>query len=50
MKGSVKPKNKVGVVVDLADQTVSFAGYVAHIENVDGGTVFFGGGESRRRH
>jgi hypothetical protein len=36
--------NKVGVVVDLAEQTVSFAGYVAHIENVDADVVFFGSG------
>jgi hypothetical protein len=34
----------VGVVVDLAGQTVSFAGYVAHIENVDADVVFFGSG------
>jgi hypothetical protein len=35
--------NKVGLVVDLAEHTVSFEGYVANIENVDGTYVFFGG-------
>jgi copper chaperone CopZ len=44
-EGQRKAINKVGVVVDLAEQTVSFAGYVAHIENVDAAAVFFGGGE-----
>ncbi|MGA8697404.1 MAG: hypothetical protein WB689_26920 [Xanthobacteraceae bacterium] len=42
-EGQRKAINKVGVIVDLAEQTVSFAGYVAHIENVDAATVFFGG-------
>jgi hypothetical protein len=36
----------VGVVVDLAEQTVSFASYVAPIENVDGAIVFFAGGDN----
>lgn len=44
-EGQRKVINKVGVVVDLAEQTVSFAGYAAHIENVDAAIVFFGGGE-----
>ena len=44
-EGQRKTINKVGVVVDLAEQTVSFAGYVAHIENVDAAAVFFGGSE-----
>jgi hypothetical protein len=44
-EGQRKAINKVGVVVDLAEQTVSFAGYVAHIENVDAAIVFFGAGE-----
>jgi hypothetical protein len=44
-EGERKAINKVGVVVDLAEQTVSFAGYVAHIENVDTSIVFFGVGE-----
>ena len=46
-EGQRKAINKVGVVVDFAEQTVSFAGYVAHIENVDAAAVFFGGGEDR---
>jgi hypothetical protein len=46
-EGQRKAINKTGVVVDLAEHTVSFAGYVAHIENVDGANVFFGGGEDR---
>jgi hypothetical protein len=39
-----KAIDKVGVVVDLAQQTVSFVGYVAHIENVDATAIFFGSG------
>jgi hypothetical protein len=39
-----KAINKVGVTVDLAGQTVSFADYVAHIENVDGTAIYFGNG------
>ena len=42
-EGQRKVINKVGV--DLAEQTVSFASYAAHIENVDAAIVFFGGGE-----
>jgi hypothetical protein len=37
----------VEVVIGLAEHTVSFAGYVAHIENVEGANVFLGGGEDR---
>jgi copper chaperone CopZ len=44
-EGQRKAINKVGVVVDLPEQTVSFEGYVAHIENVDAAIVFFGAGE-----
>jgi hypothetical protein len=36
--------SKVGVVIDLAQNTVSFAGFVAQIENVEGSVVFFGSG------
>jgi hypothetical protein len=43
-EGQRETIKKVGVVVDLAEQTVSFAGYVAHIENVDAAVVFFGSG------
>jgi hypothetical protein len=46
-EGQRKAINKVDVTVDLAEQTVSFAGYVAHIENVDAAAVFFGGGEDQ---
>ena len=41
-EGQRKPINKVELVVDLAEHKVSFAGYVAHIEDVDGMNVFFG--------
>jgi hypothetical protein len=43
-EGQRKAINKVDVVVDLAEQTVSFVGYVAHIENIDAAVVFFGSG------
>jgi hypothetical protein len=43
-EGQRKIINKVGVVVDLAEQTVSFATYIAHIENVDANAIFFGSG------
>ncbi|MGA8693481.1 MAG: hypothetical protein WB689_06470 [Xanthobacteraceae bacterium] len=43
-EGQRKAINKVGVVVDLAEQTVSFVGYVAHIENLDTTAIFFGSG------
>jgi hypothetical protein len=36
--------NKLGTVIDLAEQTVSFASYVAHIETVDATVVYFGSG------
>jgi len=41
-EGQRKPINKVDLLVDLAEHKVSFAGYVAHIEDVDGMNVFFG--------
>jgi hypothetical protein len=44
-EGQRKTINKVEVLVDLAEQTVSFAGYIAHIENVDAAVVSFGVGE-----
>jgi hypothetical protein len=31
----------------VREHTVSFAGFVAHIQNLDGANVFFGGGEDR---
>jgi hypothetical protein len=36
--------NKLDAIVDLAKQTVSFAGFAAQIENIDGAVVFFGSG------
>jgi hypothetical protein len=41
-EGQRKPINKVELLVDLAEHKVSFAGYVAHIDDVDGMNVFFG--------
>src|SRR5579872_6326040 len=37
-----QPVNKVGVVVDLTEGTVSFAGSVAHIDGVDTAVISFG--------
>ena len=44
-EGQRKLINKVELLVDLAEHKVSFAGYVAHIEDVDGMNVFFGSNE-----
>ena len=44
IEGPRKAINKLDAVVDLAEQTVSFAGFVAQIENIDGAVVFFGSG------
>ena len=41
-EGQRKPINNVELLVDLAEHKVSFAGYVAHIEEVDGMNVFSG--------
>jgi hypothetical protein len=46
-EGQRKPINKVELLVDLAEHKVSFAGYVAHIEDVDGMNVFFGSNEDQ---
>jgi hypothetical protein len=43
-EGQRKAINKLDAIVDLAEQTVSFAGFVAQIENIDGPVVFFGSG------
>jgi hypothetical protein len=43
-EGQRKAINKLDAVVDLAEQTVSFAGFVAQIENIDGAVVSFGSG------
>jgi hypothetical protein len=37
-----QPVNKVGVVVNLTEGTVSFAGSVAHIDSVDTAVISFG--------
>jgi copper chaperone CopZ len=44
IEGPRKAINKLDTVVDLAEQTVSFAGFVAQIETIDGAVVFFGSG------
>ena len=44
IEGPRKAINKLDAVVDLAEQTVSFAGFVAQIENIDSAVVFFGSG------
>jgi hypothetical protein len=41
-EGQRKPINKVELLVDLAEHKISFAGYVAEIDDVDGMNVFFG--------
>lgn len=48
-EGQRKPINKVELLVALAEHKVSFAGDVAHIEDVDGMNVFFGSNEDRAR-
>jgi hypothetical protein len=37
-----QPVNKVGVIVNLTEGTVSFAGSVAHIDSVDTAVISFG--------
>ena len=46
-EGQRKAINKVELIVDLAERKVSFAGNVAHIEEVDGTNVFFGSNEDK---
>ena len=38
-----EPVNKIGVVVNLTDRTVSFLGYVAQIDSIDAADVTFSG-------
>jgi hypothetical protein len=38
-----EPVNKMGLVVNLADRTVTFRGYVAQIESVDDADISFRG-------
>jgi hypothetical protein len=40
---SINPVTKMGVVVNLAERTVSFDSHVAHIDHVDATVIYFGG-------
>ena len=40
---SINPVTKMGVIVNLAERTVSFDGHVAHIDHVDAAVIYFGG-------
>jgi len=40
---SINPVTKMGVVVNLAERTVSFDGHVAHIDHVNAAVIYFGG-------
>jgi hypothetical protein len=42
-EGNINPVTKMGVVVNLAERTVSFDGHVAHIDHVDAAVIYFGG-------
>ena len=48
-EGQRRPIDKVGLLLDLAEHKVSFAGYVAHTEDVDGANIFFGSAEDHAR-
>jgi hypothetical protein len=39
----MSPVTNMGVLVNLAERTVSFDGRIAHIDHIDAGTIFFGG-------
>jgi hypothetical protein len=43
-----KPLQKVGVVVNLDEQSVSFEGFVTHINDVDAANINFSGKAVRR--
>jgi len=38
-----EPVNKIGFVVNLADQTVTFSGYIARITDIDAAQISFSG-------
>jgi riboflavin synthase alpha subunit len=38
-----EPVNKIGFVVNLADHTVTFSGYVARIDDIDAAHISFSG-------
>ncbi|MFY9841011.1 MAG: hypothetical protein WAK55_31985 [Xanthobacteraceae bacterium] len=40
---SINPVTKMDVVVNVAERTVSFDGRVAHIDQIDARTIYFGG-------
>jgi hypothetical protein len=42
-ESNTNPVAKMGVVVNLAERTVSFDGRVAHIDHVDAAVIYFGG-------
>jgi len=42
-ESNINPVTKMGVVVSLAERTVSFDGHVAHIDHVDAAVIYFGG-------
>jgi hypothetical protein len=42
-ESNINPVTKMGVVVNLAERTVSFDGRVAHIDHVDAAVIYFGG-------
>jgi hypothetical protein len=43
----LEPINNVGLVVNLADRTVSFLGFVAQIESIDASNVSFRGDSTK---
>ena len=42
-ESNINPVTKMGVVVSLAERTVSFDGHVAHIDHVNAAVIYFGG-------
>jgi hypothetical protein len=42
-ESNINPVTKMGVVVNLAERTVSFDGHVAHIDHVEAAVIYFGG-------
>src|SRR6516165_1806232 len=42
-ESNINPVTKMGMVVNLAERTVSFDGHVAHIDHVDAAVIYFGG-------
>jgi hypothetical protein len=46
-KGQREAISKVGVVVNLAERTVSFTGYVGQIDNADAAVIEFSGNKNK---